>query len=147
MGFFGVLLRKAGLLVGAEVVALIMRSGGFEVGLGGEVVKLNGALTGGVGHVVLSFAIETLDAGFAEDGFGRGLSVRLSCAARIGMGCVFSWTRFSYGLRNPLVLVAVVLLQTIGLAVQVQRAAGPAGDHGSMARRFRRLRYWSTLLA
>ena len=57
MGFFGVLFGKAGLLVGAEMVALVVRSGGFEVGLGGEVVKLYGALTGGVGHVVLSLQL------------------------------------------------------------------------------------------
>ena len=57
MGFFGVLLRDTGLLVGAEMIALVVRSGGFEVGLGGEVVKLYGALTGGVGHVVLSLQL------------------------------------------------------------------------------------------
>jgi len=54
MGFFGVLFGGARLLVGAEMVALVVRSRGFEVGLGGEVVKLYGALTGCVGHVVLS---------------------------------------------------------------------------------------------
>jgi hypothetical protein len=54
VGFRGVLAGEAGLLVGAEVVALVVRSGGFEVGLGGQVVELDGALTGGVGHVVLS---------------------------------------------------------------------------------------------
>jgi hypothetical protein len=57
MGFFSVLLRKAGLLVSAEVVALVVRSGSFEVGLGGEVMKLYGALTGCVGHVVLSLQL------------------------------------------------------------------------------------------
>ena len=54
MGFFGVLFGEAGLLVRAEVVALVVRSGCFQVRLGGEVVKFNGALTGCVGHVVLS---------------------------------------------------------------------------------------------
>ncbi len=47
--------------------------------------------------------------------------------------------------KNPLVLVAVVLLQTIGLAVQVQRAAGPAGDPADGGK-ISQLRYWSTLL-
>ena len=57
MRFFGVLFGQAGLLVCAEMVAFVVRSGRFEVGLGGEVVKLNGALTGGVGHVVLSLQL------------------------------------------------------------------------------------------
>jgi len=47
--------------------------------------------------------------------------------------------------KNPLVLVIVVLLQTIGLAVQVQRAAGPAGDPAD-GRKISQLRYWSTML-
>jgi hypothetical protein len=53
MGFGGVLLGELGLLVGAEVVALVVRCGGFEVSLRGEVVELDGASTGRVGHVVL----------------------------------------------------------------------------------------------
>ena len=57
MGFLSVLSGEAGLLVGAEMVAFVVRSGRFKVGLGGEVVKLNGALTGGVGHVVLSLQL------------------------------------------------------------------------------------------
>ena len=47
--------------------------------------------------------------------------------------------------KNPLVLVAVVLLQTIGLAVQVQRAPGPGGDPADGGK-ISQLRYWSTLL-
>ncbi|HZL25476.1 MAG TPA: rod shape-determining protein MreC [Acidobacteriaceae bacterium] len=47
--------------------------------------------------------------------------------------------------KNPLVLVAVVLLQTIGLAVQVQRGSGPGGDPADGAK-ISQLRYWSTLL-
>ena len=47
--------------------------------------------------------------------------------------------------KNPLVLVAVVLLQTIGLAVQVQRASGPGGDPADGGT-ISQLRYWSTLL-
>jgi hypothetical protein len=53
MGFGGVLPGELRLLVRAEVVALVVRSGGFKVCLGGEVVELNGALADCVGHVVL----------------------------------------------------------------------------------------------
>jgi rod shape-determining protein MreC len=45
--------------------------------------------------------------------------------------------------KNPLVLVALVLLQTIGLAVQVQRTAGPGGEPADGGK-ISQLRYLTT---
>jgi hypothetical protein len=54
MSFGGVFLRQFGLLVGGEVIALSVRGGGLQMGLGGEVVELDGAFSRGVGHGVLA---------------------------------------------------------------------------------------------
>lgn len=48
--------------------------------------------------------------------------------------------------KNPLVLVLVVLIQTIALAVQVQRTAPPGMSAANDSPKISALRYWSTIL-
>jgi rod shape-determining protein MreC len=48
--------------------------------------------------------------------------------------------------KNPLVLIAVVLLQTIALAIQVPRPGGGAGIQKADGRKISELRFWSSSL-
>src|ERR1700761_962932 len=48
--------------------------------------------------------------------------------------------------KNPLVLIAIVLAQTIGLAIQVQPSRTGAGPVGADGRKMSLLRYWSVAI-